>query len=255
MKTIILSAGKGERLLPLTKDRPKILVSLGDGTTLLSRQCNSLLERSVLGDIVIGGGHCVGKIDEFIESSEHKKHLDVVYNPFYGVSGPLVTLWVVLNKIADTDFMFMNGDTIFSTAIYDRLQKILESDEEGIFLLCSRHDDKGDDDVKVLLNETNHVVKAGKNLENADHISAGLTIVKGESVRKNFRETLEAISRTEDFLKYNKTWHSFLNDLADQGIEVKPVEVANSEWVEIDIHYELTALQNMIKDKVQHTQF
>ena len=255
MKTIILSAGKGERLLPLTKDRPKILVELGDGTTLLSRQCQSLLEREALGDIVIGGGHCAGKIDEFKDNSSYKDKLSVVYNPFYGVSGPLVTLWVVLNKVDDNDFMFMNGDTIFSTQVYDKIQTIISGEEEGIFLLCSRHEDKGDDDVKVLIDDKGCVTKAGKNVEGADHVSAGITLVKGESVSKLFREILEDVARTEDFLKYNKTWHSFLNDLSEQGVSVFPVEVEKKEWVEIDIHYELAALQDLIKNKVIQTNF
>ncbi len=255
MKTIILSAGKGERLLPLTKDRPKILVELGDGTTLLSRQCQSLLDRKALGDIVIGGGHCAGKIDEFRENSSYKDKLSIVYNPFYGVSGPLVTLWVVLNKVDDSDFMFMNGDTIFSTQVYDRLQTIIAGNKEGIFLLCSRHEDKGDDDVKVLINKDGCVTKAGKNIEGADHVSAGIALVKGKSVSNTFRQILEEIARTEEFLKYNKTWHSFLNDLTERGVSVYPVEVEKKEWVEIDIHYELTALQDLIRNKVIHTNF
>ena len=255
MKTIILSAGKGERLLPLTKDRPKILVELGDGTTLLSRQCKSLLERSEMGEIVIGGGHCVEKIDDFINSSKQGDKLSVVYNPFYSMSGPLVTLWVVLNKVDDDSFMFMNGDTVFSSSVYDKIQEIISEPDEGVFLLCSRHEDKGEDDVKVLINDENKIIKAEKHLERADYISAGITVVKGSHVSSRFREILEEISRTEDFLKYNKTWHSFLNDIADRGVDVTPVIVDKNEWAEIDIHYELAALQELIRKKVVHTNF
>jgi len=255
MKTIILSAGKGERLLPLTKDRPKILVELGDGTTLLSRQCKSLLERKDLGDIVIGGGHCAGKIDDFREEFSYQDKISVVYNPFYGISGPLVTLWVVLNKVNDHDFMFMNGDTIFSAQVYDTIQTLISGEEEGIFLLCSRHEDTGDDDVKVQVDSLGNIKKAGKNIEGTDHVSAGITLVKGETSSRLFRQILEEISRTDEFLKYNKTWHSFLNDLIDRDISVRSVEVEKKEWVEIDIHYELTALQDLIRNKVIHTNF
>jgi choline kinase len=181
--------------------------------------------------------------------------MSVVYNPFYGISGPLVTLWVVLNKVSDSDFMFMNGDTIFGSQVYDTIQTIIDGDREGIFLLCSRHEDKGDDDVKVLVNDNGSIKKAGKQIEGADHVSAGITLVKGASVSKLFRQILEEVARTKDFLKYNKTWHSFLNDLIDRDVTVHSVEVEKKEWVEIDIHYELTALQDLIRNKVIHTNF
>ena len=71
MKTIILSAGKGERLLPLTKDRPKILVELGDGTTLLSRQYSNLMNQTAIEEVVIGAGYCAEKIEEFVSSNEY----------------------------------------------------------------------------------------------------------------------------------------------------------------------------------------
>ena len=38
MKAIILAAGKGERLMPLTSDKPKSLLELKNGITLLESQ-------------------------------------------------------------------------------------------------------------------------------------------------------------------------------------------------------------------------
>ena len=45
-RAIILAAGKGSRLLPLTADRPKCLIDLS-GRTLLELQLDSLLEAGV----------------------------------------------------------------------------------------------------------------------------------------------------------------------------------------------------------------
>lgn len=250
MKTIILSAGKGERLLPLTKDRPKILIELGDGTTLLSRQIKNLANQDEIEEAIIGAGYCVDKIEEFIIHSKSKLKIRIVYNPFYSVSGPLVTLWLVLNKIDASDFMFMNGDTIYGDAVFKKIKELTNSSDEGIFLFCSGDCDFSSDDVLVKFGEGKKVYKVGKYLEKADAVSAGLVVVKGDKGSGEFRKMLDRVSRTDDFLNYKKTWHSFLNDLVNGGIGVEPVTVDRSEWAEVDLHFDLKELQNMLKNKI-----
>ncbi len=246
MKTIILSAGKGERLLPLTKDRPKICIELGDGTTLLSRKTETLFRHPDIDEIFIGAGHCVEKIEEFAEEVRDSGNIKIIYNPFYAMSGPLVTLWVVLNKINDSGFIFMNGDTFYSDAVYSKIEFLFKSSQEGIYLLCSYVDEVDDDDVKVKLNENAKVSEAAKNITDFDTISGGLMVVKGERSSTIFREVLEKVSRRDDFLNHNKTWHSFIKDLAEEKVDVEPLIVEKSEWKEVDIHCDLQNLQSIL---------
>jgi len=250
MKTIILSAGKGVRLLPLTKDRPKILVELGDGTTLLSRQAEKFFRHPEVKEIIVGAGHCAEKVEEFAEGVKDKGEMTVVYNPFYGISGPLVTLWVVLNKIDDAGFMFINGDTLYSEAVYAEIARLFSASKEGIYLLCSPCTEVVSDDIKVKFNDRGKIVEAGKNVPNNNTVSAGLVIVRGKESSMAFRKVLDKAARREDFLNYDKTWHSFIKDLADAGIDIEPLMVAKSEWAEVDIHFDLQELQNLLKNKI-----
>ena len=64
MKIIILAAGKGERLYPLTKNTPKPLTDLGDGETLLEKQLKSLDESQVIDEVII----VIGYLHEQFES-------------------------------------------------------------------------------------------------------------------------------------------------------------------------------------------
>jgi choline kinase len=249
MKAIILSAGKGDRLFPLTKDRPKIIIELGDGTTMLSRQYDNFCNQNSINEIVIASGHCVQKVEEYMSRLNGDLLTSVVYNPFYSMSGPLVTLWVALNKVSDSDFLFLNGDTIFTQAVHSRINDLSASGSEGIYLFCSYKDDFSTDDVKLRITE-NNIVEAGKNIESGNAISAGLMMIKGEEVSRLFRETLEAVARREDFLNYNKTWHSFINDLASAGIKVEPVLINTTDWIEVDLHFELEELQKILAGKL-----
>ncbi|MCK7537617.1 MAG: sugar phosphate nucleotidyltransferase [Marinilabiliales bacterium] len=47
MRAILISAGKGERLYPLTKNTPKSLLEVGNGLTLLETQLHSLSENNI----------------------------------------------------------------------------------------------------------------------------------------------------------------------------------------------------------------
>ena len=55
MKAIVLSAGQGRRLLPLTTDRPKCLLAIDGETTLLQRQLELLARCGVSRALVVTG--------------------------------------------------------------------------------------------------------------------------------------------------------------------------------------------------------
>jgi len=249
MKAIILSAGKGERLFPLTKDRPKIIIELGDGSTMLSRQYDNFSNQKSIDEIVIASGHCVEKVEEYLSRLNGNLRPSVIFNPFYSMSGPLVTLWVALNIVNDSDFLFLNGDTIFSREVHGRINELSASGADGIYLFCSNKDDFSNDDVKLRIKD-NIIVEAGKNIENGNAISAGLMMIKGERSSAIFRETLDKVARREDFLNYNKTWHSFINDLAAAGVKVDPVLINTTDWIEVDLHFELEELQKILANKL-----
>ena len=60
MKAIILAAGEGLRLSPLTDDTPKCLLKVGD-KTIIDHQIDSI-KKCGLKDIVVVVGHCQDKL-------------------------------------------------------------------------------------------------------------------------------------------------------------------------------------------------
>ena len=74
MKAIILAAGEGKRLRPLTNDRPKAMVKLF-GMTLLERQINTF-KNCGINDIIVVGGYK----DEIINFPNIKKYKNVDYD-------------------------------------------------------------------------------------------------------------------------------------------------------------------------------
>jgi len=54
MKIIMLAAGKGSRLMPLTANTPKMLVDLGSGKTLIETQLENIEKSGVIEEVIVG---------------------------------------------------------------------------------------------------------------------------------------------------------------------------------------------------------
>ncbi|MDR7306045.1 choline kinase [Rhodoferax saidenbachensis] len=117
MRLIVLAAGQGTRLRPLTDDRPKCLVELG-GRPLLEWQIATAREAGI-DDIVVIGGY---KID-------HLKKYDVkiIENPKFATTNMVRTLFCAQN-LFEGGFIMSYGDIVYSPAV---LKHVL-ADEHAI---------------------------------------------------------------------------------------------------------------------------
>lgn len=255
MVAIILAAGKGERLLPLTQDRPKILVDLGDGTTLLSRQHEALSIFRSAERLIIGAGHFSETVETYLTDLSSGIDSQVVYNPFYRTTGPIVTLWIALSRVPDRDLMFMNGDTIYGKTVYEKIDALLRSGEEGIFLLVSQEKPGNSDEIGVMIDEENRIMCAEKGLAAVETVSAGLVVVLGAQARTFLRDTIDSMSRTAAFLSQKNTWHSLFKTLYARDCAAQALFVESDHWKEIDIHFELNELQDMLRSRLVSSRF
>ena len=96
-RAIILSAGQGKRLLPLTEARPKCLVELG-GRSLLAWQLTHLQAAGVEEVVVVTGFGASLVEDEIGRLKLGAMAVSTVYNPFYGVADNLASCWIVRDR-------------------------------------------------------------------------------------------------------------------------------------------------------------
>src|SRR5437762_3294655 len=111
MKVIFLSAGRGSRMMPLTKNTPKPLLDVGNGMTIIESQLNSIAECGGIEEVIFVIGYRAEQIE-----AKLKGHVKVpvrfIYNPFYDMSNNLISLWLACSEM-DQDFIVINGDDIF----------------------------------------------------------------------------------------------------------------------------------------------
>ncbi len=154
-KAVILSAGKGSRLLPLTTDRPKCLIELS-GKTLLDWQLD-VLRAAGISDIVI----VTGFRDHLVDAvAAQRRGVRTLFNPFYHVADNLGSVWMARAEF-DRDLLLLNGDTLVSAPL---LARVLGARTGAIAVTIDKKEDYDSDDMKVL-REGNRLRRIGKALE------------------------------------------------------------------------------------------
>lgn len=96
MNAIILAAGLGTRLRPLTNDRPKCMVEVC-GTPMVERQIQFLHEVGI-SDIILVSGYKA----ESLEYLKDKYGVDIVINPKYDIVNNIYSMYVVKERFGDT---------------------------------------------------------------------------------------------------------------------------------------------------------
>jgi len=130
MKAVILAAGKGTRLRPLTEDKPKVLVEVDD-KPLIEYAFDSLIDIGVSEFVVV-----VGYKKEQIMERYDDEYRDVPITYAHqreqlGLAHALLTA----EPYVDDDFMLMLGDNVFDANLGDVVNRQAEERADAAFLV------------------------------------------------------------------------------------------------------------------------
>jgi choline kinase len=114
MQAVILVAGQGSRLRPLTDHRPKCLVEL-HGRSLMAYQLEALYGAGIR-DCVIVVGHLADRVRDEIGTRYRDMAISYVENPFYDRTNNIYSLWLARGAIRD-DVLLLEGDLIYDAAL------------------------------------------------------------------------------------------------------------------------------------------
>jgi choline kinase len=239
VKAVILSAGQGKRLLPLTAMRPKCLVPIA-GRTILEWQIMALAANGVR-DIVAVTGFGEDAVQQVIDGLDVPGvRLRTLFNPFYPVSDNLASCYVARDEMTG-DFLLLNGDTLFEPRV---LERVLRRAVAPITVTIDRKPRYDDDDMKVVT-AGDRLERVGKRLE-APAVSGesiGLRLFQGAGVAEFFAGVEAAMRRPEGL----KSWFLAVIDTLAREAEVGVVSIEGLRWAEIDIPADLRAAQGVVR--------
>lgn len=111
---LLLAAGTGSRLRPLTLDAPKCLTEVG-GKTILGRLVDNLRSQGIKRLVVVTGylDQCVR---EFLQKNAPNIQVDYVFNPVYQTTNNIYSLWLARKAIQEP-FLLIESDLVFEESM------------------------------------------------------------------------------------------------------------------------------------------
>jgi choline kinase len=246
MKAIIVSAGQGKRLLPLTESSPKCLVPVQGERSILEVQLRALAKCGIRRvSIMVGFG--AEQVDEAIAKMALSDiEVTTCYNPFYAMSDNLATVWLARSEMTE-DFILINGDTVFEVAL---LERVLKSAVEPITVTVSTKEERyDDDDMKVSLDSHQRLTAIGKTLDASvvDAESIGMLVFRDKGVGI-MRAALDVAVRESEGLK---AWYlSVINQIAAE-FPVATICISEFWWGEVDCPEDLDQVRSGLAKKGQ----
>lgn len=175
MKGVIIAAGYGVRLHPLTLDIPKVLLEIG-GRQLIHYPLNALSSAG-LSEIAVVVGYRAEKIMEALNGTH--PNLRFIHNEHYDGDNAL-SLYAARFFLEDGPFVVCMGDHPITSGIIHRLL----SKNRGGCVLCvdleACHPSQIRDATRVLVDAAGNIVAIAKELKVWNAIDTGVFMMNGD---------------------------------------------------------------------------
>jgi choline kinase len=234
---VILVAGIGQRLRPLTNDRPKALIDVG-GETMLGRATRLLLAHGVA-ELVLATGFCESAVRDAMRGCPAKVHFRP--NPDYQRTQNSISLLACADAVAGRAFYKLDGDLLFHPGVLARL----DTSEAGIVAAVDPRATLGHEEMKVQLAQGSSIAAFGKGLQPSSCFgeSIGIERIGPSAVGPLFA----ALQRAKDAGELGLYYEDIYSRMIADGERAEAVEVGDLGWTEVDTPEDLAAAAALVR--------
>lgn len=235
-QALILAAGLGSRLAPITNDLPKSLVSV-NGKPILIKQIENLYENGIT-DITIVAGY---KSDILInEVRKLYPNISIIENKDYATTNNMYSAYLGINHILKNNdistFIMMNADVFFDSSIISALLEC--SEDNAIVVDIGRYIEES---MKVTA-EQGKITNISKAISESSALGCSIDVYKLSStaVKEFLNQCLSYIKGKQELNLWSEVALNDTLKIIKFGICPLPL---NSKWFEIDNHEDLAAAE------------
>lgn len=222
MTYIILSAGKGAKLQPLTLNHPKSLYKLDDKTTILQRLVRKIRKYDAEAEIIVVVGYMYKQIQKELEDDNVK----FVHNPFFSVTSSMGSLWFAKDYLQRENVTIVNGDIVTSDKLMQNV--VCQHTDYPYVLLDSTRKDANKYNVQI---QGELVCVMSKNLTEFTGNYASIT--KLDAVSSRF--LLEQLGQMVKEEMYDLFFEDALVQMIFQkSFELYYKDIKEYKWTEVD---------------------
>ena len=249
---VILSAGMGTRLMPLTKEIPKTMLEI-NGMTLLERMIRNCIDAGINKFIVIVG-YTMEKVTELCPPIAETYDLETtaIANEKYDITNTSVSTYLASKFIEENDlddFVLINGDNVVDPKI---ISNIVASNNTGMII----------DNFKELNEESFKLIIDDESFNEERTIANGKinSIGKGLDIPSSTGEFI-GVSKvvSDDVAEFNRILESLIEedpqnyyDFAFKDLSIiKTIDFVLTnglKWTEIDDHNDWEKAQILVRE-------
>lgn len=170
MKAVILAAGIGSRLRPLTDNVPKCMVEV-NGIKIIEKQIKNLLNNGIK-EIAVVTGYQHEILNKYL--NENFPFIEIIDNKEYLKTNNMYSMFLTKKFVNEESFIFMNADVFFEEMI---IKELLEDKRENL-IVC----DNGnylEESMKIVLDKNEHnILKISKQISKEESYGTTIDVYK-----------------------------------------------------------------------------
>ncbi|SHF04228.1 MULTISPECIES: CTP--phosphocholine cytidylyltransferase [Caloramator] len=231
MRAILLAAGMGTRLRPITYETPKSLIQI-NGKPLIERQIEFLNEIDINEIIVV-----TGYLNEKFNYLKQKYNVKLVYNDKYNIYNNIYTMYLVREYLPNS--YVIDADTYLS-------RNFLEKKLANSTYFAGKK--KVDSEEWMLIFDENNKVNDIKISSGEGYIMSGVSYWSNKDGEYLIKKIEEALVKSEDW--HNLYWDNIVkNNIKNLDVYIKKID--GSDWYEIDSLDDLNKLKLALRSEVE----
>ena len=236
MKGVILAAGEGGRLRPLTLDRPKVLLDIA-GHPLIHYPLEAFGAAGVLEIAVVVGYQSDKVLEALLESHPN---VTFIHNDYSG-GGNAHSLYAARSFVEGDPFVVCMGDHPISSQI---VQRLLSGCWDGCVLCIDRAawlSSQQNDATRVELDSCDHVAAIGKALEVWNAVDTG--------VFRMTQDVFPVIERLMEAQGPMVTITDLVISMAGRGEPFATCDVTGLFWADVDTPEDYLSVDSLLREK------
>lgn len=242
MKAIVLAAGKGTRLLPITSNRPKHLLEVG-GKPIIKWLLDDLVGTEIIDEIIIVVNYKSELIIEEVKTWYKEGNITFLHQEEPLGTGDAVDS-ALNSTIIDEPFLVANGDILITDTVSLFLEKYKAGSRDGAILGAHVDEPNRYGVLEVLDDNLSSIIEKPETADPNSLINGGLYIFPAES-KKIFSE-LAFSERGERELT------DAISQLITQGISMQVIETIE-KWMDVGYPWHLLEANEYLLKKYSHT--
>ncbi len=238
---MILAAGRGTRLEPITRDLPKCMVPVG-GVPLIDRMIARIGEAGI-DEVVVVSGHCHRQLAAHLAGAPDRRAraAQVVFNERFADWGNFYSLLAAAPALAGDGFIKLDGDVLLGPAV---LPALLEAPGPAV-LAVDRKVALAGEEMKVRVDGAGRAVALNKRMLPAQALgeSIGVERIDPAMAPLLWTELREMIAAGETDEYYERAYER----LMEKGHTFGWADVSDALWCEIDDAADLERANRLVE--------